>query len=81
MKIKHTAKEILEELKPLHGVTHDVIHCKVCQAYINQALKDLDSLVPKKKDSKDYYGTTIHTKGRNDGFNEAIDEMHKIYRI
>ncbi len=71
-----TARDILKELVEWcienhgYGLTNA----------IEGALKDLDALVPKKKDSEDYYGTTEHGKGRCDGFNNAVEAMHRIYK-
>lgn len=75
-----TVKEILEAI---HRGDYDNDDGELCDKCLNQVFKDLDALVPKKKEQKE----EIHNC-RSPlcvgclilGENRTIDKMHKIFR-
>ncbi len=70
---ERTPKEILKELWDLGYLGSDMYKSKsdTCKFEVNRALKELIALIPKKRVLK---GSLIV-----DGFNIAIDEIHKRF--
>ncbi len=76
-----TPREILKKEIPCFHSMRPQDKCVKCEAKINQLLKDLDTLIPKKKTctikcQDSHIGCICGT----DDYNQAIDEMHKIFK-